>query len=241
MLETVVSDQYRNAHFGLIAYHTDLEREVCAGRINESFLKHRLDELEERWPFRDVLYWLSVARINELALYCAGNYADSLEFSAAGDLLVNPRLILVYTRNQVVPFKKDRHVPLTVQFAAEEAADPEVRRWLRDNAVVHVKEKPLLHHLYEQLKSSGCIAQHYLFSAENRMKRIAQTIGFLAAWKVSDRCELIRRLASISKEERSFITENLCRFSTELFDELGHEIYRVMGDRHYKSKFFCLL
>ena len=164
MLETVVSDRYRDARYGLIPYHTDLERAVCAGRINEPLLERRLDELEKRWPFRDALYWLSVARINELALYCAGNYADSLEFSAAGDLLVNPRLVLVYTRNKSVPVKKDRHTPLTVQFGAEGTTDPEVRTWLRDNAIVQVKEQPLLHHLYEELKSSGWMAQHYLSS-----------------------------------------------------------------------------
>ena len=36
-------------------------------------------------------YWLSMSRVMELALLCAGNFADFGQICKAGDFIVNPR------------------------------------------------------------------------------------------------------------------------------------------------------
>ena len=64
--------------------------------VNEGRIEDWLDELEMQNNEKNPVYWLLLVRLNELALLCAGNYADNCEFSAAGDLLLNPRKMMVH-------------------------------------------------------------------------------------------------------------------------------------------------
>ncbi len=59
--------------------------------LNEDKILEVLSVLEYIGDETTPEYWLMVCRISEMALLCAGQYADGCEFSAAGDLLVNPR------------------------------------------------------------------------------------------------------------------------------------------------------
>ena len=90
----------------LMDFNYLLEDVSSAMRLNEEFLEQKVSELEEVGPINGKFYWLTLARLNELTLLCAGNYADNFEFTAAGDLLVNPRCILVHIKNRIRPVIK---------------------------------------------------------------------------------------------------------------------------------------
>ena len=100
----------------LLAYNRSLEEDALVSRLDERFLEQRISQLQRITLFREEVYWLTVARINELAFLCAGNYADNLQFTAAGDLLENPRLILVHIKDSPRPVVKIRHSKMTEQF-----------------------------------------------------------------------------------------------------------------------------
>ena len=109
---TLVEHQGFILHFNRI-----MEEKAALHNLNEKRLVQFLDLLEKTSLIYDDLYWLSLARINELAILCAGNYAESCEFTLAGDLLMNPRLILIHVRGCPQPVVKERHTALTEQFS----------------------------------------------------------------------------------------------------------------------------
>ncbi len=157
----------------LEAFHRDLDGIASLHRLNEPVLEERLIELERADVPRNRAYWLAYARLAELALFCAGGYADSGEVAAAGDLLVTPRRVEVYLRGRRTPVIKQRHTPLTVQFAHTAPDRVPVARWLAKNAVVQVREQALLPHMFAALQASEALPSAYLRSLDERMKRLA--------------------------------------------------------------------
>ena len=95
-----------------------LEEEAKLSRLNERLLEARLRELDELRLADDRLHWLTFARLTELALYCAGNYADTFQFREAGDLLVNPRLILIIFKGNGRACAKKRHMGISRQLGS---------------------------------------------------------------------------------------------------------------------------
>ena len=75
----------------LLYFNELLDSKANLFSLNERVIEDLIEELDEITPIKDQGYWLTLTRINELALVCAGNYADNCEFSLVGDLLVNPR------------------------------------------------------------------------------------------------------------------------------------------------------
>lgn len=212
-------------HF--VEFNQALDDIVRTGLANEPFLNSKFHELEGMGPADpDYFYWVSLARLNELALLCAGNYADNCEFSAAGDLLVNPRLILV--RSTVWPFavKKLRHGRVTDQFVRMGKTREEVIQWVKNEVRFETVEAPLLPHLLELLKCSRHFTDAYLDSVGTRMQNIADTIIFLSSWRISSIEDLHIRLRTVSPSERRSIESNLCRFDATVFHALGKELPR---------------
>jgi hypothetical protein len=221
----------------LVHYNFSLEENSCLTRLNEPFLDMKVRDLTEMAPTNGRLYWLTFARLSELALYCAGNYADNLELSALGDLLVNPRLIRVHTRNPCRTYVKERHLPLTTQFRSASYNREGVIGWLKRETDLEIVEEPLLPYLYKQMIHSGYLSEHYLDSIYLRMGKLADTTGFLASWHVSDSCELRLRLQKATLPERAFVEENLCRFDKETFREIGRDLWKGVKDENFRSRF----
>jgi len=184
----------------------------------------------------ELIYLLTRARIAELTLICAGNYADNFEFTAAGDLLVNPRCIRVHIDGVKEPVNKIRHLALTDQFDGVAKTESEIIRWLGKNTHLEIIKKPLLPDLYERLKSAGVLSSKYLDSVCQRMNKIADVIGFLAAYNLSDVQRLYDRFQS-ANEESFFIKSNLCNFNYDIFFALGNEILKLFENDKYKSAF----
>ena len=91
------------------------------------------------------IYQLTQARITELTLICAGNYADNFEFTAAGDLLVNPRSIRIHIDGVREPANKKRHLALTDQFSAVAKTETGIiSSRLSKNTHLEIIKKPLL-------------------------------------------------------------------------------------------------
>jgi len=221
-------------------YHRKLQRGIDEFLLNERFLEQRWTELQEIPLHRGRIYWLTTARLAELALLCAGNYADNLETQAAGDLLVNPRTICIHVRGKHAPLKKERHISLTEQFAIPKAPPCETIEWFKTQTCLEIKKKALLPSCYDALKRSGYFSLAYLDSFDRRMKRVAEVIGFLAAWQVIGSAEFCARMQALSSTQREFIESNLCRFDRRIFDEIGSDIQRMMEKKACRSRFIAV-
>lgn len=221
----------------MLEYNESLEKDATPFRLCESLLEEKFEHLTKIVTAWDPMSWLTLARLNEMALFCAGNYADSCEFSAAGDLLVNPRLILVHIRGLREPVGKERHTMLTEQFRWVSGTQQGVIHWLKRHTTLETKKEPLLPLLYRLLENSGCISTEYLEWARARMEKIADVIGFLSAWNLTDSLDLYRRMQTESGASRAFIEENLCRFGLGTFEDLGRDLYTLARQGTCRSRF----
>jgi hypothetical protein len=231
------------ATLALSEYNVCLDEEATPSNLCEGFIESKLRDLEQMesdGPENGKIYWLTYARLFELALLCAGNYADHFEIAAAGDLLVNPRLILIHLKSKSYPVKKDRHRRLTDQFRYAAGKGEAVRLWLKEEAVPEIVQKPLLAHMHDRMARSGYLSKEYLDLVETRMKRIADAIGFLASWHVVGNSALDLRSQCLRPSERSFVESMLCRFDKAIFFELGEDVRCLSLDPYEKSRFLVV-
>lgn len=213
--------EYENAASGI---NEQLNRMRVPYEINENLMVEKLEILNLLGDKDSVQYWLLIARICELALICAGNYADNCEFRAAGDLLVNPRKIRVHIKGQEVPAVKKRHVPLSEQFKGADCSKKGWMDWFARNATVRVDKEPLIPHMLKKMETSDRFTQDYLDTIRQRAARAANTIGFLSAWNIGAYEDFLSRMKSATRKTRAFVEENMCRFSDRYFKELGKRI-----------------
>jgi hypothetical protein len=237
MLANAARNHNVGANGELVDFNVRLEQAARVHNFNEDCLERITRELEGFCAGRDGVFALTLARITELALYCAGSYTDDCEFALAGDLLVNPRLILIHIRNQGAPIAKERHGKIGDQFRHVDKSPQELIQWLKENTCLEIKKEPLLPHLYGELSRSGLLQSHYLASVEQRLQRIADVIGFLSAWHVPDSCRLRQRMRCVPEAEREFVSSSLCRFDLEIFHQLGHDLLQLLEDDQYESEF----
>ena len=148
--------------------------------LNESALEDLIEQLDHLVYFQDVSFWLTMARIYELTLLCAENYANNGELSLVGDLLLNPRLILIHIRGENRPVAKKRHTLLTEQFrfAAENVQG--VIEWLKTETCLEIRKEALLPTLHQRLEKSGYFRKEYFESVTRRKIKIAELTGFLS-------------------------------------------------------------
>lgn len=221
----------------LIDINTSLDKNCSPLDLNEHYLESQLDIVRQIPPNLEKTYWLTIARLNELTLLCAGNYADNGEFQAAGDLLVNPRSILIHSRQSVQPTAKKRHGALSEQFLSAGKTREETLEWLAKECLLEVKELPLLPLLYQMLENSGCIRGQYLELAAARMKTIGSVISLLAAWHLPEDMSICERLRFAGERDRDFVSSKLCNFDDGAFRRLGNEFYQTVLNGSCQSEF----
>ncbi len=201
--------------------------------VNETTLHEKLAEVERFRNERSPVYWLVTARIAELALIVAGAYADGCEFSAAGDLLVNPRNVLIHVKGRRRPIAKWRHGTLSGQLNSTGEPHKRFVRWFKNNAALEISERALIPDLHERLTHSEMIAPSYLVDFKRKMEKIADVIGFLSAWKIRDAGSLVVQTRKASHETRHFVHANLCNFGDAIFNRIGRDIRNIengLGD-----------
>jgi hypothetical protein len=187
------------------------------------------------------VYWLTVMRIAELAILTAGAYADGCEFQMAGDLLTNPARVLIHLKDRKRPIVKRRHVPLSAALQKEVGAGLSFMDWFRRNVLLEMTCKALLPHLIDRLGACGSSAGESVGESvgdidmgrfreriETSMKKVADTIAFLAAWQIDDVTQLHARIEESSPETRRFIHANLCRFEDTHFIQIGATIRKLV-------------
>ncbi len=222
-----------------IDFNRKLNRDARA-LINEAVIQDRLDEVRQMETDDSRVLWLTVARIAEMAIIQAGIYADSCEFQAAGDLLVNPRRIDVYRRGWPNPVVKDRHRALSEQFASAIGTENPVA-WLCRETITTIREAPLIPTLKQMLVASEMIDSRHLNFLVDRIRRVADTIAFLNAWRIDDCGELFRRIETGSPADRKMVNENLCGFGFDCFDAMGEDIEKIRSGNEDRSRFLRTL
>ncbi len=203
-----------------------LDRVAVPHGVNEPFLEEILARIQASSGYQDSIYWLTLARLTEAAILCAGHYADNCEFRAAGDLLLNPRKVRVQVKGRGPSFIKTRHGRLTDQLAQRFAGTIDKRE-----AECRVVAPALLPELYRRLATSGYFTQAYLDHVQTRLTAIAAAIAFLAAWQVDANEELYQRLQAVDAAQRQFIDEHLCHFDATWFWLLGHRIRQAQSQK----------
>jgi hypothetical protein len=192
--------------------------------LNEPFLEDLMGQLNRTDLQESFFYALTLARLLEATLLCAGHYADNCEFSLAGDLLVNPRKIKVRMKNDAPAFDKIRHGRLTdqlVQLAELCPGGCGDAMMDKRNATCDIVAPALLPCLHSQLVGTGRFGGVYLERVDARMTAVADTLGFLAAGQILSSTELYLRLQAADPEERAFIERHLCRFDGTWFRLFG--------------------
>lgn len=210
-----------------VAVNQSLSDNAAPHRLDEPFLIERFEALMAYPPSNGELFWLTLARINELALFCAGNYADSGEIQAAGSLLVNPRQVLVHIQGRPDPVLKQRDQRLSDQFQ-DYARGRDVKDWLKEQTKLEVVQPPLLPQLMGFMVKSGRFRKDYLESVTTRACRISDTINLVSSCSRVEDTDFTLYLSMCRPEDRDFLEAGLCRFDLHLFWELGREVQAVL-------------
>jgi hypothetical protein len=181
--------------------------------------------------------WLLRVRLAEAALLCAGNYTDTCEFRAAGDLLVNPREIVIRSCGGGRSTIKQRHGRLSEQFCIDGVDSSRGMKHFAAGFYLETTQPPLLPLMTQVLKESGRVASSFINRLEICQRRIADALGFMAAWRIADSTELWKRLKASSPNERAFAESCLCRFGTETFYRIGDDLRRSLARPDHRSFF----
>jgi hypothetical protein len=145
---------YISEKFEVFAINENLDHAVIPYGVNENFIRKLLSILDQIHDKGGPEYWLMVARLAETTLLCAGYYADTCEFRAAGDLLVNPYKILIHIRNQKFPVRKNRHGKLSEQLNPQNETMDKFIGWFKKNVLLQVCQKSLSEDLYGRMETS---------------------------------------------------------------------------------------
>ena len=205
--------------------------------INEQTIEKFLHNIKADHINPRSVYWLMMTRLLELSLICAGHYADNCEFSAVGDLLVNPRKILIHRKGYPRPLVKQRHGRITEPLNHEKKCRQLFLLQVKHEVRVEVSKPAILPYLLERIERSGQIASWYLRDVQERMKKIADTIGFLSAWSLSKFEVLHHRMQKMSAKTRRFVADHQCNFDTRYFVRIGREIPKIIENPKEYSEF----
>ena len=216
--------------------NAEIENASASSLINESMIENWLRDIRNIAADHPG-YWLLLVRLTEAALLCAGYYVDNGQFEAVGDLLVNPREIMVYSLADGSSTAKNRHRRLSEQFTLDGIQGRDWMRRFSTSTLLRTTKLPLIPHLAQVLGNSDRISPSYLGRLAERQHRIVATLTFLAAWPIHDSVELWRRLHDAS--EREFVESNLCRFNTQVFDQIGDCLKQSLADPYYQSPFLA--
>jgi hypothetical protein len=216
-----------------------LNRLMLPQDVNEPLIEEILGSLEgcddDSLPRAQLLF----ARVLEALLVCTGHYVDNCEFSAAGDLLVNPRQILIHRKGHLHPLIKGRHLQLSAQLGSQAGSCQPFPLWFKHHAVLEISKPALLPCLLQRLENFQSFRPVYLGSIRRRMNKAADAMGFLAAWNLSGWEDLYARMQTASPQVRCFLNENLCRFDTKDFDRLGLDIDLISHEPDYRSSYMA--
>lgn len=189
--------------------------------FSEDDLALWFQHLENQTSNHHPAHWLCLARLAEAALLTAAARADRADFRGATDLLANPRRINVHYLGTSRLVRKERHTPLSTQFAESGCTPEETLSRLAKKTMLHTAEDALLTALYQRLKALAIKDHAYLASLRQRMERVAGALNFLACDGVFTSQALQSRLRHLPTDKRKWYTSQLCNFHPAWFWYLG--------------------
>jgi hypothetical protein len=201
-----------------------LDKKAYYFSLNESLLENLIEQLDNLVLIKDVSYWLTLARINELTLLCTENYANNGELTLVGDLLLNPRLILVHIQGEKRPVVKKRHALLTEQFRFAAETHQGVIEWLKRETCLEIKSEALLPFLLQRLEKSGYFRKEYFESLNKRKIRIAKLTGFLSGIGSTESFDFHQWFEKAGSSDRELIKSKLCPCNRDLYFDLGRRV-----------------
>jgi hypothetical protein len=204
----------------ILHFNFQLDKKTKYFSLNESSLEIFMDQLESLIQVKDGSYWLTLARIYELALLCAENYANNGELTLVGDLLLNPRLILIHIKGKPRPIVKKRHTPLTEQFRSV----PDVIQWLKTETSLETKKEAVIPYLHQKIERSGYFCQEYFDFMNGRQKKIVDLTLFLSFAKIFDSLSLYNWLQKASPQDRELAQSKFCQCNLKIYSELGRQV-----------------
>jgi hypothetical protein len=220
----------------ILQLNAEMDLQAQLGQVDESSLEKIMNRLLQGMGVRTNLYWLTWARLMELALWGAGAYADAGEFTAAGDLLLNPRQKALYQQGRLEPYPLKRHQSLTKQAEPWAGDCMNIKDWLKQKTTLAVQGQAILPALREKLDSSGVLGRKYLASVDERMGRIVSTLIMINALHLPSGASLRNHLKTLPAAERRFIEARLCSFDLSRFKSMGDKIKKAATA---ESGLFC--
>jgi hypothetical protein len=214
-----------------------LDQEVVPYTVNETSLVAYRDMVCREGNAAAACYWLLMARLAELALLCAGYYADCGAVTAAGDLLFNPRRIDVYVRGRHQPIAKDRHRPLSEQLNDGGRPYPDFINWFHHNAITRVMAPALIPDFLTRLTHSGWISEAFLDAYQARMAQVADAMRFGSCATVLRAPIGESTLRAGRSSDGDFRQDHHCCFETTCYRRLGHDIEQTWHDATYCSPY----
>lgn len=206
----------------LIRYNAELDEKADLTQLNERFLESKLEKLESLLKTFDTIEISTLKRLTELTLLCAGNYANNSCFSEVGDLMVNPRLILVHIKGNSFPVKKERHTPLTIQFKDKGTSRCSVMEWLKHNTLLETVKEPLLPYLVTLLEQNKCT--EYVESVKKQMSRIVDVVSHLSTADRPGKRPIRGVNTSPLNDDNAFMEPFFYQFDKRVFNNLGDKI-----------------
>jgi len=211
-----------------------LHEEALDSRINRHFLELWILRLRTAIPPNSRCYGLFMARINELALYCAARYTDSCEISAANELLSEEndsspiRIASLNGRGLTGPIPLDFSDPLNYDSQIQDITEQSEKFCARI---------PCLLGFIEGL---GYISEEYIMSVQFRIKKIIEVISILTDHGIECLEDLFQKLCSIEEKKRRQDETLLCLVDRSIFDDLGRELHLFMKSGNRKCKYFVI-
>jgi hypothetical protein len=199
-----------------------LQEEAIDAHINKSFVEQWMMRLWTIVSPGPQCFWLFLARINELALFCASRYVDCCEFVAADELLVKPSSVLLHVEWGRAAVSQDR---------GGRAGGG--REWI----LAEKKARPLLPCLYDLLKGSGFMTEDYLLSVSRRTEKIAQVGGMLAGLGMGNTEDISMKLSCMDVDQRRDFRSRLCLFDRKIFNEIGRALHLFMHSGNIDDKY----
>jgi len=136
--------------------------------------------------------------------------------------------VLIHRKGYPHPIRKPRHGRLSEQLNKKDTCRKIVLFQAKHEVKVEVAQPAILPYLFGLMESSCQIASWYLHETQERMKKIADTIGFLSAWSLSKFEVLHHRLQKMPSKMRHFVADHQCNFDTHYFERIGREIHKLI-------------
>lgn len=203
-----------------------LQDEAFETSINKDFLEKWILRLSGAFRPNSYCFWLGLARINELALFCVAGYVDICELEAAEDLLFDSNDLPRQTWD----------APPTQSLCCI-IREQESRLCHKKGILGKEENRALIPYLFELLQGSDYISGEYLKSVSWRIERIKDVMGVLIAQEITCSDDLSERLSCMDWEERRVFDSMLCRFDRWIFNDMGRELHQFMRFGAIESRY----